>query len=249
MKFQAHAGVSTEAPANTMPAFVRAVEQKYGWIELDVGVTADLKFVLHHDSTINRTGREADGQPISWEISLSMLTYAETLKYDFGIAFAPEFRGTRLPLLEDVLKLVEPHGIKLKLDNKFWAFTERELQAFFDFLSPYSHQVAFTCQKVEYVRIIREMFPESEIHYDGPVSEEILRTLSELVPSEQLIVWLPLYCEKTAWAAGPFADEALAKLVNRYARLGIWILSTEEQLRMAEQFGAEIVETNGELKP
>lgn len=87
MIFQAHKGVSTENPENTMPAFVSAVEQGYKIIELDVGVTKDLKFVLLHDGTINRTARLANGGLIDEDVKIGDITYSEALKYDFVYGF------------------------------------------------------------------------------------------------------------------------------------------------------------------
>ena len=46
-----------------------------------------------------------------------------------------------------------------------------------------------------------------------------------------------------------FATEELAILVKQYARLGIWLLTTIDQLDEAIKLGAEIIETNGQLKP
>ena len=48
-----------------MPAFAGAVKQGYKIIELDVSVTKDMKFVLLHDSSINRTARHENGSVIS----------------------------------------------------------------------------------------------------------------------------------------------------------------------------------------
>ena len=70
MIFQAHRGVSTENPENTMPAFESAVRQGYEIIELDVSVTKDLKFVLLHDDTLNRTGRDENGDSIPEPIKI-----------------------------------------------------------------------------------------------------------------------------------------------------------------------------------
>lgn len=46
MKFQAHRGVGTEFPENTMPAFIAAAAQGYDYIELDPAFTADGKCVI-----------------------------------------------------------------------------------------------------------------------------------------------------------------------------------------------------------
>ncbi len=59
---QAHRGVSSDYPENTMTAYMAAVEQGYGVIALDPLYTADETPVLLHDSTINRTGRYDDGR-------------------------------------------------------------------------------------------------------------------------------------------------------------------------------------------
>ena len=63
-KLQAHRGVSTEYPENTMPAFIAAVNQGYDIIELDPGYTADGHIIILHDAILNRTIRNADGSVI-----------------------------------------------------------------------------------------------------------------------------------------------------------------------------------------
>ena len=233
-----------------MPAFEAAVEQGYGLIELDVSVTKDLQCVLLHDNTINRVARNDDGSVIEADIAIRDITYAEALRYDFGAAFHKKFKGTRIPLLKDVLELVKNTSVKLKLDNKFHRFNEAQMAAFLELLKPYEKNIAFTCFGVETVGPLIADFPGSEIHYDGPVSEETLRSLSKLVPREQLVVWLPMSNRLTTWVSVGFATKELAELVHRYAKLGIWILCDNEQLDIAEQeFGADFVETNGQLKP
>ena len=59
--YQAHKGVSSENPENTMPAFEAAVRQGYNIIELDVSITKDQQFVILHDKTINKTARHPKG--------------------------------------------------------------------------------------------------------------------------------------------------------------------------------------------
>lgn len=250
MLLQAHKGVSTEYPENTMPAFEAAVEQGYGLIELDVSVTKDLQCVLLHDETINRVARNEDGSRIEPDIAISQITYAEALQYDFGIGFHKKFRGTRIAHLKDVLELVRDTPVKLKLDNKFHRFTPPQMDAFLTLLKPYEKNIAFTCFSAETVGPLIAAFPGSQIHYDGPVSEDTLLTLSKLVPREQLVVWLPMANRLTTWVRVGFATRELAQLVHRYAQLGIWILCDNEQLDIARQeFCADYVETNGQLKP
>lgn len=249
MIFQAHKGVSTEYPENTMPAFAAAVQQGYRIIELDVSVTKDLQFVLHHDKTINRTGRCKNGEPIAATTKLAELTYEETLEYDFGIWFSPECKGTVLPLFQDVLQFARQSGVKLKIDNKFQRFTPAQKAAFFELLKPYEDTACLTCFDVEEIKNAHRLFPHMHFHYDGAVTVEILEQLRSFLPKEQLTVWLPHQNPSTAWVKIAFADAHLAALVKQYARLGIWILSEQSQLAEAEKLGADIIETNGQLKP
>lgn len=249
MIFQAHRGVSTENPENTMPAFIAAVRQGYEIIELDVSVTKDLKFVLLHDDTINRTGRDKNGDLIPEPVNIFDITYEEALKYDVGIWFSKKFKGTKIPLLEDVLKLVSGTDIKLKIDNKFRRFTPEQKEAFFEFLKPYEDIACLTCYTVEELKSAYKIFPKMHFHYDGLISTEILEELRAILPREQLTVWLPIKCKTTSWVKVAFVDEELSKTVKQYARLGLWLLANGVHLEEAERFGADVVETSGQLKP
>ena len=125
LRLQAHRGVSTEFPENTMAAFLGAVEQGYDIIELDPAVTKDRKVIVMHDGTLNRTGRTLDGQALPSEIKVSDVTYDELAAYEFGSWFDPRFSGEKAPLLAEVLALSERTGVMLKLDNKFEHFPEQ----------------------------------------------------------------------------------------------------------------------------
>jgi len=249
IQLQAHKGVSTENPENTMPAFLSAAEQGYDTIELDVGVTKVLQFVLLHDDTINRTARNADGSELTETIYLKDLTYEEALTYDFGCWFSKKFTGTKIPLLSDVLLVAKEQGILLKIDNKYLRYSESEKKAFFTFLKPYEKIACLTCNTLAAVKEAVEYFPDMHIHYDGIVDPEHLEALAEFVKKGQLTVWLPFRNKHTSWVKVPFAEQELCALVKEYAKLGIWLLSEYDELEKVEQLRADIVETNGQLKP
>lgn len=249
-KLQAHRGVSTDYPENTMPAFAGAVEQGYDIIELDPAVTLDGKIVVLHDASINRTGRTADGAVIQEPIKISDITYEEALQYDFGLWYSEEFRGVKLPLLSEALAFAAKHDIPVKIDNKFQKFTKEQQESLFQVVKESGARIAFTCNSIEAVRLVLSKLADVEIHYDGVVTKEILEELSSIVEKGKLVVWLPYQCSLTTWVKIPFADQALSRLVKQYARLGIWILSEEEQRQDAvNNLGADIIETTGGIKP
>ncbi len=248
IKLQAHRGVSTEAPENTLPAIQLAAEQAYPIAEVDVSVTKDGQFVLLHDDFINRTAR-LNGAVPSEPLRISDITYDEVLAYDFGSWFSKKYEGTPIPLFEDILKFARGAGIKLKIDNKYQRFTETQKMALYKLLSSYDDVAMLTCYSIEALRHALEHLPKLEYHYDGPLSLEILEELASLLPRERLTVWAPVQNKNTTWVKVAFVDEGLAQLIKKYAQLGVWILSRPEELAAAEALGADVAETTGSLKP
>jgi hypothetical protein len=53
----------------------------------------------------------------------------------------------------------------------------------------------------------------------------------------------------TGWVKIPKADPVICAMVKEYGELGIWILNTQDELEQANKLGADIIETNGLLKP
>ena len=250
IKLQAHRGVSSDCPENTMAAFRCAALQGYDVIELDPDYTKDGKIVILHDKTLNRTARKADGSCEEKELCIREITYEDALEYDFGIAASNKFRGEKIPLFKDVLKLAADENIRLKIDNKIQWFPKDILSLFFSELKEYTEYVSVTSNNLDFIRFCLAENPDLSIDYDGQVTKEILEELCSIIPRERLTVWLPYKCEATSWVRTPFAGEELTKLVKKYASLGIWLISDYEAFyEAAERFRADIVETNGIVKP
>ena len=252
MLFQAHRGVSTEYPENTIPAFQAALNQGYQIIEMDPTFTADGKCILFHDKTINRTCRNDDGSEIKEEIFVSNLTYDQLIKYDAGLFMGEEFRGTRAPLLKDALDLIVKTNpnVLIKLDNKFERyFTPEQENIFFDIAEKSGARVAYTCIHAETIERVLNRFPNAEIHYDGPVDEETVAMIKAIVKDNPFTVWLALPSHLTTWVKVPMATKELCAAVKKYADLGLWILETQEQLEEAVALGADVIETTGSIKP
>jgi len=94
----AHRGNSAHAPENTLAAFRAALDAGADMVEFDVGLTRDLVPVILHDDTLDRT---SDGRG-----KLSAHSYAEIARLDAGSWFGPQFRGERIPTLEQALDLL-----------------------------------------------------------------------------------------------------------------------------------------------
>jgi len=95
----AHRGASAVAPANTMPAFERAVELGADGIEFDVHLSADGVPVVIHDFAVDAT---TDGSG-----RVAQMTLAQLKQLDAGSHFDSAYTGERIPTLEEVLQTFE----------------------------------------------------------------------------------------------------------------------------------------------
>jgi glycerophosphoryl diester phosphodiesterase len=93
----AHRGACKVAPENTLPAFQAAIDLGADGIELDVHYSSDGKLVVIHnhnlEATTNGSGR------------VTAHTLAELRGLDAGSHFGPQFAGTPIPTLDEVLEL------------------------------------------------------------------------------------------------------------------------------------------------
>lgn len=113
-------------PKTPCRPFEAAFAQGYTYVELDPAFTSDGHCVVFHDHTVNRTCRAADGKALEKETRLCDLSYEQTQKLDAGIAKAYKFRGTKIPLLSEVLTWAKQTGVTVKIDNRVQAFSQEQ---------------------------------------------------------------------------------------------------------------------------
>lgn len=116
----AHRGASGYCPENTMAAFREAVRLGATGIETDVQMTKDGHLVLIHDETLLRTAGVN-----RWVYSC---TLEELRRLDAGAWYGEEFRGEKIPTLEELLNLAAQHDLilNLELKNSIVAYPELE---------------------------------------------------------------------------------------------------------------------------
>ncbi len=94
-----HRGSPHEAPENTLPSFLWALEQGADGIELDVHLTRDGAIAVAHNYALHKT---TNGKGL-----LARRTLAELKSLDAGAAFSSKFAGTPIPTLEEVIEAVD----------------------------------------------------------------------------------------------------------------------------------------------
>ena len=106
----AHRGASGNAPENTLAAFRKAVAFGATFIETDLQLSRDARFVAIHDATVDRT---TNGQGGVHEMTLSDLR-----RLDAGSWFGSEFVGERIPTLEEILEFSKKNDVVFYLEIK-----------------------------------------------------------------------------------------------------------------------------------
>jgi glycerophosphoryl diester phosphodiesterase len=106
----AHRGASGNAPENTWAAFRKAIALGASFIETDLQLSRDARFVAIHDATVNRT---TNGQG-----AVHDMTLADLRKLDAGSWFGSEFAGERIPTLEEILEFSKKNDVVFYLEIK-----------------------------------------------------------------------------------------------------------------------------------
>jgi glycerophosphoryl diester phosphodiesterase len=106
----AHRGASGHAPENTLAAFRKAVSLGAAFIETDLQLSRDTRFVAIHDATVDRTTGGSG--------AVHNLTLAELRRLDAGSWFGSEFAGERIPTLEEIFEFSKKHDVVFYLELK-----------------------------------------------------------------------------------------------------------------------------------
>lgn len=107
----AHRGHRQKFPENTMLAFREALKLDIDAIEMDVRMTSDYEIVVIHDAALDRT--------TNLKGHICNRTLAQVREADAGIKFGEEFKGEKIPTLEEFLTLMETRpDVKVMLELK-----------------------------------------------------------------------------------------------------------------------------------
>ncbi len=240
MLYRSHRGGVHNTPENTMPAFLSALKQGYDYIETDPQLTRDGVVVLMHDSTVNRTCRHPDGSVIVEPVKVCDITYDELLHYDAGIAMGEQFRGTRVPRLDELLAAAEGQNVIIALDKKI---TTDNADALIDVVLRYKTRVCFSASDTERIRKIQSRIPDAMFDYDVNLGDAALCEVCSLTAPENLMIWMYLDRPNFAWLA-PIAKANPDNIsrVRKYGRIGIANIGYPEDIMEALSYAPDAIE-------
>lgn len=240
MIYRSHRGGVYYTPENTMPAFKDALEKGFPQIETDPCYTKDGVIILLHDQTLNRTCRNKDGSKIEKTLYRKDLTYDEILEYDAGIFMGEQFKGVKIPRLEDLLALAEGTDTVIVLDKRI---PTDNMDPLFDLVEKYKTKVSFLCEDFYRVDTVLKRFPNARIDYDGVPSGEDFEKVLKCVKPENLNVWLYMDKPNFSWLdARRKASKEKCEAVKKVARLGIANICNPYDLWEAYSFEPDIIE-------
>ncbi|AMB58114.1 glycerophosphodiester phosphodiesterase [Microterricola viridarii] len=113
-----HRGDRSVAPENTLPAFTAAFENPaMQFVETDVQLSRDGVPMLFHDATLKRVAGVAK--------SVGELSHDQLKRLDVGSFYNARFAGTRMPSLDEFLKLAGDYDKRLLIELKSdWTLPE-----------------------------------------------------------------------------------------------------------------------------
>ena len=167
----AHRGASAHTPENTMLSFATALQIGADMLEADVNITKDNKLILFHDETLSRT---TNGSGLVTHKTLSEIKSLDAVSW-FGV----EFRGEKVPALEELLEYVQDKQCYLNLEIKNKNVINQLLIAIKDY--GLLERTLFSASDTDWLRLINISEPNA---YLCPLVYETfsVSSLSRIIP-------------------------------------------------------------------
>jgi glycerophosphoryl diester phosphodiesterase len=235
-----HRGYNSLAPENTISAFRKSLELGYCFVETDVQFTSDGVPVLLHDSTINRTARNADGSPLSSTVYLKDITFNEVRQYDFGIFSGSQYAGETIPSFAEFIAFCHDNSLHPYLEIK-QAMTTDQVRMLYNQVLYYNMQdhvtwIGFTSM-AESLETIVDLDPSAEIGILSGTLSSVVYNLGEKLKTDQNYVFLDVTYMS-------LDQETADTVLSRGFGLQVWTLDSADYLETLKAMGVTGITTN-----
>ena len=105
-------------PEQSLIAYENAYNHGIRTVLCDLIFTSDNIPVCFHDTTINRIGRDSNGDTIGNTLQVKNLTLTQLNSYDFGVYVNSMYSGTKVVTFEQMLKWAKLKGVNLYVEFK-----------------------------------------------------------------------------------------------------------------------------------
>lgn len=232
-----HRGASHDAPENTLAAFRLAFQQNADGIEGDFYLSQDRQIICIHDKDTERTsGRKL----------INARSTAQKLRtLDVGSWKHPEFADQRIPLFDEVFKVV-PAGKRFVVELKTGPEIVPVLKEQLDRLDHSSIDILIIAFNRDTVRECKRLMPNLKAHWLTSFDESILGQWS---PSVAEIAKVVRECDADGVGFNGNAKHIDASWIQRLKGHGIddfhvWTIDDPVRAKQFAQWGASGLTTN-----
>ena len=178
-----HRGDRANFPENTMEAFRAAVELGVDAIETDVRRTKDDHLILIHDRDVLRT---TNGEGFVDEMALK-----EIRALDAGFWKGEQFRGAKVPTVEEFLEYISKTNVVVNWELKEWPMDHGEERPF---------------KTVDLLVELLEKYNMADRSIMNSFSERVLEYIADRWPGRFMIHSYPHYKRPKDFASKPLTD-------------------------------------------
>ena len=157
VKIVAHRGASADAPENTIPAFQLAWKQGSDMIEGDFLLTSDNVIICYHDKTTQRIGGE--------KLEVNLTPYKQLQNLDAGIWKGPQWKGTRIPTLAQVLETMPMDRGRIFIELKDGIRIIKPLLEQLHKASVATSQISIICLDQDVIASCKKTIPDVDAYW------------------------------------------------------------------------------------
>ncbi len=232
----AHRGASYDAPENTLASVNLAWEKEAPAVEFDIHLSKDGQIVVLHDfNTLKLYGRDQE---------VKDQTVEELLQLDAGLHKGEQWKGEKIPLLDQVLATV-PQDRKLVIEIKVGPEIIPELEKAFAISGLGPEQIVIISFNWDSVAAAKKTFPHYKVY-----------ALSSFKKNKETGIWKPSIEElidraKKVGADGisvkavdAFDENSIAEVHRNGLEFYVWTVDDPDLARKLKTAGVDGITTN-----
>lgn len=223
----AHRGGKLWAPENSMAAFRKSTEAKVDGIELDIHKCKSGELVVIHDDTLNRT--------TSGTGFVKDKTWAQLKDLDCGSWYSKEFKNERLPLLKDVLALVDGKlTVNVEIKNcpmNYPGIADDLLKL----LDTYKYPNKIVISSFDH-KVLREIAGKSKKYKLALLGDSAIHNLGGYAREVGAVAWNPAFdCVR---------KDTVADAHKNKLTVNTWTINDQEGWKQATELGVDAIITD-----
>ena len=226
-----HRGYSTEAPENTIPAYILSKKKGFKYVECDVSFTSDGVAVLLHDTSIDRTSNGSG--------SISSMTYAEALLYDFGSWKNSKYTGTKIPTFEEFIMTCKGIGLHPYIELKSnGGYTQEQITGIVDMVEScgMKGKVTYISLYAPFLEYVKTADNGARLGYLADITDSTITKANGLKTEENEVFMDVSY--------GNVTEEKVALCIKNELPLEIWTVNNQSVIENMNNYVSGVTSDN-----